>query len=94
MSRPRFTRRRWRFRDGRREGQGETIDQVRKFLDTRDISTPVGFDATQSVARKYGVEGIPHTVVIGRDGKIAFVKTGFSPEGEKEISAAVEKALE
>ena len=74
--------------------QGETFDQVRKFLETREISTPVGFDATQSVARKYGVEGIPHTVVIGRDGKIAFVKTGFSPEGEKEISAAVEKALE
>ncbi len=74
--------------------QGETLEQVRKFLDTREISTPVGFDATQSVARKYGVEGIPHTVVIDRDGKIALVKTGYSPEGEKEITAAVEKALE
>ena len=74
--------------------QGETPDQVRKFLETREISTPVGFDATQTVSRKYGVEGIPHTVVIGRDGKIAFVKTGYTPDGDQEIAAAVQKQLE
>ena len=74
--------------------QGETKEQVRKFVDARGFKMPVGFDASQQVAKKYGVEGIPHTVVISRDGKIALVKTGFSPEGEKEIAAAVQKALE
>lgn len=74
--------------------QGETKEQVRKFVDARGFKMPVGFDASQQVAKKYGVEGIPHTVVISRDGKIALVKTGYSPEGEKEIAAAVQKALE
>jgi peroxiredoxin len=74
--------------------QGETKEQVRKFLEARNLTMPVGFDATQEVARKYGVEGIPHTVVISREGKIALVKTGYTPDGEKEISAAVEKALQ
>ena len=55
--------------------QGETKEQVEKFLTTRGLKMAVALDGDQSVAKKYGVDGIPHTVVIGRDGKVALVKT-------------------
>ena len=73
--------------------QGESKDQVKRFLEARSLTMSVAMDADQSVAKKYGVEGIPHTVVIGPDGKVASVKTGYSPDGGKEIAAAVSKAL-
>lgn len=73
--------------------QGESKDKVQKFLETRGWKMPVGMDGDTGVAKKYGVEGIPHTVVIGPDGKVIFVKTGFSSEGAKQIAEAVQKAM-
>lgn len=74
--------------------QGESKDQVTKFLSARGWEMPVAFDADQKVAKKFSVEGIPHTVVIDRDGKIAFTKTGAAPDGAKKIAAAVQQALD
>ncbi|RYD33869.1 MAG: TlpA family protein disulfide reductase [Verrucomicrobiaceae bacterium] len=73
--------------------QGEPNDRISRFLEARRLTMVVALDADQGVAGKYGVEGIPHTVVIGPDGKIAFVKTGYSPDGEKQIAEAVRQAL-
>jgi len=50
-------------------------------------------DTDQNVARQYGVDGIPHTVIIGPDGKVAWVKTGYSSENEKEAAEAIKKLL-
>ena len=45
------------------------------------------------MARQYGVEGIPHTVIVGPDGKVAWVKTGYSPDGASEAANAVKQLL-
>ncbi|MEP6755810.1 MAG: TlpA disulfide reductase family protein, partial [Chthonomonadales bacterium] len=42
----------------------------------------------------YGVSGIPHYVVIGRDGKVASITVGFNEPLHKQLRASVEKALE
>ena len=42
----------------------------------------------------YGVEGIPHYVVIGRDGKVASIAVGYNEPLNKQLRATVEKALE
>jgi peroxiredoxin len=73
--------------------QSEPPEQVKRFLETRGWKLTVALDAGQSVARQYGVEGIPHTVIIGPDGKIAWVKTGYSPEGDTEAGNAVKQLL-
>ncbi|HWB07470.1 MAG TPA: TlpA disulfide reductase family protein [Verrucomicrobiales bacterium] len=73
--------------------QGETKEQVKKFLEARGLDMAVAMDGDQSVARKYGVDGIPHTVVVAPDGKVAFVKTGYEPDGDKQIAEAVRKVL-
>jgi peroxiredoxin len=73
--------------------QAEPPEQVKRFVETRGWKLTVALDAGQTVARQYGVEGIPHTVIIGPDGKIAWVKTGYSPEGDIETAAAVKQLL-
>jgi peroxiredoxin len=73
--------------------EGEPAAQVERFLKTRGWNLRTALDATQAVGRHFGVEGIPHTVIIGPDGNIAWVKTGYSATGAEEAAAAVKKLL-
>jgi thiol-disulfide isomerase/thioredoxin len=70
------------------EESKETIQPVAEKL-IPDI--PVLLDEKSEVSKKYGVSGIPQTVVIGKDGKIKKVFIGSGNEAG--IRAAVEKAL-
>ncbi len=73
--------------------QAEAKEQVKTFLETRSWKMEVAMDAQQRVGQQFGVEAIPHTVVIGRDGKVVLVKTGYEPDGAEKIAEAVKKAL-
>lgn len=74
--------------------QAESAPVVQKFLEQRGWNLTVALDAEQNVGRQFGVEGIPHTVIVGPDGKIAWVKTGYDPGGAKEAANTVRKLLE
>ncbi len=74
--------------------QAEPGPVVQKFLGQHGWKLTVALDAEQSVGRQFGVEGIPHTVIVGPDGKIAWVKTGYDPGGAREAANAVRKLLE
>ena len=74
--------------------QGEPADTVKQFLQTRGWNLTVAMDSAQKIAQQYGVNGIPHTVIVGPDGKVAWVKTGYSPEGPAEAAEAIKKLLE
>ncbi len=73
--------------------QAEAKEQVKTFLETRSWKMEVAMDAQQRVGQQFGVEGIPHTVVIGRDGRVVLVKTGYEPDGAEKIAESVKKAL-
>lgn len=74
--------------------QAEAKEQVKTFLETRGWKFEVALDTNQRVGQSFGVEGIPHTIVIGPDGKVAYVKTGYEPDGAKKIAETVRKLLE
>lgn len=73
--------------------QQEDKPTVRKFMEAKKLTLQVLFDAQGDIAKKYGVTGIPQTVVIGKDGKVIKVTVGFSEELGQATEAAVEKAL-
>ena len=72
--------------------QGEPAPQVAKFLQVRGWQMTVALDIAQEVGRKYGADSIPHCVVVGPDGKVVWVNTGYTP-GESEKMAAMIKKL-
>jgi peroxiredoxin len=74
--------------------QGEAPDQVKHFLQAKNLKLTVALDADQSVARKYGVDAIPHTVIVGPDGKIAWVQTGYDPDGDAAASDVIKHLLD
>jgi len=44
---------------------------IKEFLQKKSIHGWVGLNTSDSMSKSYHVEGIPHTVVVGADGKIA-----------------------
>ena len=71
--------------------QAEAAPQIKRFLEQRGWKLPVGLDLLQSVGRQFQVEGIPHTVIIGPDGKIAWTNTGARPGADEELKEMVKK---
>lgn len=74
--------------------QDEPAEQVKRFAQRRNWQElPIGLDANATVAGKYGVEGIPFTVLVGKDGTVQWVHTGYSADGEAKLKEAVNQAL-
>ncbi len=73
--------------------QAEPPEQVKRFLNTRGWKLVVAMDIGQNVATQYGVEGIPHTVIVGPDGKVTWVRTGYDEDGDEQVAAEVRKLL-
>lgn len=60
----------------------EGRDQARKFMSDKNLRLPVLLDVEGAVAKLYGVEGIPTTVIIGKDGVVKKVVVGNNPAAE------------
>ena len=74
--------------------QAETPPIINQFLEARGwTGTRVGLDFDLSAGKDYQVKGIPHTVVIGKDGKIAWVHAGYAPDLGKKLAQAIAAAL-
>ncbi|MEM1443578.1 MAG: TlpA disulfide reductase family protein, partial [Verrucomicrobiota bacterium] len=75
--------------------QSESLPIIQRFLDSRNWNDlPVALDFDMKVSRSYQVEGIPHTVVIGKDGTVAWVHTGFTEDLKQKLFEAVAKELQ
>ena len=69
-------------------------EKVAPFVAAKKLTMTVLFDNDeQKVAEKYGVQGIPQTVVIGKDGTVKKVFVGFGPGTEEEMRKIVEEAM-
>lgn len=62
----------------------EDAQPVQKFMAERKVELPVVLDTQGAAANLYGVRAIPTTVVVDRDGKIAYRKTGGVTKEELE----------
>jgi peroxiredoxin len=70
---------------------GETAETVAAFAKETGYTFPLLLGTEPEVAAKYFVEAYPTTIVIGRDGRIAYQSSGFAGPGR--VRAAVEAAL-
>lgn len=74
--------------------QAEAAAEVASFMEGRGWEFAVAMDSDGAVADRYGVTGIPHTVVVDSEGKIAWVHTGFAPGGAAELKRVIDGLLE
>lgn len=76
---------------------GVNVDRKRakaeRFLAEHPVPFPVGFDPAGKVAEAYGLEGMPTTVLVGRDGRILWRQVGFRVEEADSLEARLVAAL-
>jgi peroxiredoxin len=69
--------------------QGESLDQVRYFIDRRKYSFRVLLDLDIAVGDIYGVRGIPTSVLVDKAGVVRWISVGRS--GDEEVQKQVER---
>ena len=72
----------------------EDKDTAKNYVQQNNLTFPVPLDKVGGVATKYKVRGIPTTVIVGRDGKVAKVFVGFGQGSEERMRAAIKDALD
>ena len=58
-----------------------------------DFTMTVAHDALGESSKAYGRTGIPHLIIVGRDGRVQTVKIGYNEQGLDAIIAEVNAAL-
>jgi peroxiredoxin len=67
--------------------QQESEATIRRFLARHRLELAVALDPDSTIGDRYGVDGIPHLVVIDRDGVIRGVHEGFSSDLRRRLRA-------
>ena len=70
--------------------QGERVEQVRYFIERKKYSFQVLLDHDGAVGDKYGVRGIPTSVLVDKDGIVQSIAVGNS-WSEEELNKRVER---
>jgi len=64
-----------------------------KFLKQADVTFPVLYDSTGTLAKQYGLEAMPTSFVYGRDGRLVATHRGFHKDEADSLEMAVVKLL-
>jgi len=66
--------------------------KLTEYLEARPLSFPVLIDADGAVAKAYGVQAFPTSVLIGADGRVLHIVNGLTPNFEQFIEVALARA--
>ena len=73
--------------------RGETRQKVEEYITKMGYTFPIGLDTNQSIYRKYASNYIPRSILVGRDGVVAYVGVGYDEQIAKELDEAITAAL-
>ena len=68
-------------------------EDARGFLATLPAQFRVAFDAQGTTPRQYGIRGMPTSVLLGADGKVLLVQSGFRADERAAVEASIAQAL-
>jgi thiol-disulfide isomerase/thioredoxin len=68
-------------------------EMLTKFAKHHKLNHRFALEDERSLAEHYAVNGIPHVVLIDRQGKVAMIRIGNSPQNAKAIEGTIEKLI-
>lgn len=71
----------------------KSIDKVRPYIIEQGFSFSVYLDPKAEALKAFGGKNIPHTVIIDKQGKIAYTKYGFLPGDEEDFEKVILQLL-
>ena len=71
----------------------QKTEDAKAFLEANPALFDVAFDPSGKVPRSYAIKGMPTSVLIGPDGRVLMVHTGFKDEHRAELEKHIQQAL-
>jgi cytochrome c biogenesis protein CcmG, thiol:disulfide interchange protein DsbE len=71
----------------------EDPETIRRYLKQTRLDIVVPLDKEGSVAKQYGVRGIPTMVIVGTDGVVKKVHVGSSPSLKSELTRTLDELM-
>ena len=71
----------------------QKTDDAKAFLKDTPARFDVAFDQSGKTPKTYAIKGMPTSVLIGPDGKVISVHSGFKPEQRAELETQIQQAL-
>ena len=68
-------------------------DDARDFLKETTASFDVAFDQSGKTPKSFAIKGMPTSVLIGPDGRVLSIHSGFKPEQKTELEQQIKQAL-
>ena len=72
------------------EGKREKAMKIARKV---NVSFPLLIDQGQHVSEAYGVDAMPYTVLVDRDGRVAYIHRGYKPGDEAKYVDKLKKLL-
>ena len=73
--------------------QREDAEKIKDFLAKQTFKLVVALDSDGKVGESYGVDGIPQTVLIGKDGVVQAVHIGYAADMKDKLTKQIEDVL-
>jgi peroxiredoxin len=74
-------------------GREHTEKEVKDFVTVKKFTMPFAPDPKRAIFNLYATQSIPRNVIIGKDGKIIFQSTGYTPEEFKKVESLLAEKL-
>lgn len=71
----------------------QKTDDAKEFLKENKAGFDVAFDSTGKIPKTFAIKGMPTSMLIGPDGKVIAVHSGFKPEQKPELEKQIKQAL-
>lgn len=71
----------------------QKLDDAKEFLKENKASFDVAFDSSGKIPKTFAIKGMPTSLLIGPDGKVIAVHSGFKPEQKPELEKQIKQAL-
>jgi peroxiredoxin len=71
----------------------ENAADARRFLASHKPSFPIALGNNSQCAKQFGVNAMPSTFLVGRDGRIRAVHAGFHPGEAASVRATLQSLL-
>lgn len=73
--------------------QDEDVKTIKDYIAKKKWVMPITLDVDSKVGTLYGVEGIPTTVIVDKEGVVRNVHVGFSPSLKEDLTKKLEEIL-
>jgi thiol-disulfide isomerase/thioredoxin len=83
----------WEARDPAKNTPDARLKAARDFWTKQNFTLPIAMDYTDEVARAYGIQGIPATIIIRSDGVVHQVHVGMSGDYVEALKSDITEAL-